>query len=67
MGSKEDKSQIGTQRNMNPSQLSDPSVFNPPFVSTPKEGNKEDRSGQGAGVQPAGGALPELVIELKRK
>ena len=65
MSGREDTSQIGTQRSITASQifsqLADPSLFNPQFVSTPKEGNKEDRSGQDATVQPGGEALPELV------
>ena len=65
MSVREDTSEVGTQRNNTASQfsseLSDPSLFNPQFVSTPKEGNKDDRSGQGAEVQPGIEALPELV------
>ena len=65
MSGREDSSQIGTQMSITASQifsqLSDPSLFNPKFVSTPKKGNKEDRSGLDATVQPGGGALTELV------
>ena len=71
MNGREVTIQIGTQRNnaasQFPSQLSDPSFFDPQFVSTPKGGNKEDRSEQGAEVQPSGGALPDLVKYLERK
>ena len=31
------------------------------LVSSPKEGNKENRCGEGAGVQLAGEAAPDLV------
>ena len=37
------------------------SFFDPQFVSTPKEGDKEDRSEQSTGLQPSGGAPPDLV------
>ena len=65
MSGREDANQIVTQRSNTasqfPSQLSDPSFFDPQFVSTQKEGNKEDRSEQSAGLQPGGGALSDLV------
>ena len=44
-----------------PSQLPDATLSDPRLVSSPKEGNKEDRCGEGAGVQLAGEAAPELV------
>ena len=43
------------------SQLPDETLSDPRLVSSPKEGNKEDRCGEGAGVQLAGEAAPELV------
>ena len=65
MSAREVTSQIGTQRNhpasQLPSQLSGQCLFDQELVSTPKEGNREDRSGQGAGVQPGGEAAPDLV------
>ena len=57
--------QMDNQRNNSasqiPSQLPDASLSDPQFVSTPMEINKEDRSGEGAGVQPALEAAPDLV------
>ena len=65
MSGREDTNQILTQRSNTasqlPSQLPDPSFFDPQFVSTPKEINKEDRSEQSAGLQLGGGAPTDLV------
>ena len=65
MSGREVTGQIGTQSghpaSQFPSQLSEEFLFGQELVSTPKEGNREDRSGQGAGVQPGGEAAPDLV------
>ena len=61
--------QMGPRRNSNasqfPSQLSDPSHFAPQFFSTPNEDIPGKQGAecrvQGAGAQPGGGALPDLV------
>ena len=57
--------QMDNQRNnaasQFPSQLPDATLSDPRLVSSPKEGNKENRCGEGAGVQLAGEAAPDLV------
>ena len=61
MSCREVTNHISTQRNNTASQLPDPPLFVPQFVSTPKEGNKDDRSGEGAGEQLDGDAESDLV------
>ena len=65
MSGREVANQMDNQRNnaasQFPSQLPDATLSDPRLVSSPKEGNKEDRCGEGAGVQPAEEAAPDLV------
>ena len=65
MSGREVANQIDNQRNnaasQFPSQLPDATLSDQQLVSSPKEGNKEDRCGEGAGVQPAEEAAPDLV------
>ena len=65
MSGREVANQIDNQRNnaasQFPSQLPDATLSDQQLVSSPKEGNKEDRCGEGAGVQPAEEAVPDLV------
>ena len=65
MSGREVANQMENQRNNAASQfvsqLPDETPSDPRLVSSPKEGNKEDRCGEGAGVQLAGEAAPDLV------
>ena len=65
MNGREVSNQMDNQRSNTASQFSsqlpDVSLSDPRFVSTPMEVNKGDRSGEGAGVQPAGETAPDLV------